>query len=167
MKENKNRHLNEEINDCFSANENGFIIPINLDFDGCCVEHCFPYVGKTNGNVVEILQRWIAKYNVGLILNTSRSSKHLDDAIEWFEKNNICLWAIGKNPTQDSWTDSNKSYGFYIDDMCAGIPLIEEEGKRDRVDWDRLVEIFEPKLAQLAESSGNTPNNLKDYIENR
>jgi len=164
MKKEK-RHLEKEIKDCYSANEQGYIIPINLDFDGCCVEHCFPYVGETNGNVVKILQRWIERYNVGLILNTSRSSAYLDDAINWFEKNNICLWAIGKNPTQETWTDSNKSYGFYIDDMCAGIPLIEEDGKRPRVDWDKLCELFEPTLEKIAKSCGNTPN-LEDYISN-
>lgn len=142
--------MKNEINDCYSTNNNGYIIPINLDFDGTCVCHEFPKIGEENEYCIEVLKKWIEKYNVGLILHTSRDSVTIKPVLEWFKNRNICLWAIGKNPTQNKWTDSIKSYGFYIDDMCVGIPLISENGKRDRVDWKKIDEIFSPVLEKLS-----------------
>lgn len=150
----KQRELKDEISDCFPKSTNGFKIPINLDFDGCCVYHDFPYVGKDNEYCVEIIKKWIDCYNVVIILNTSRPSYLLKPAIEWFQERGIELWAIGKNPKQD-WTDSPKSYGYYVDDMCAGIPLIYDDNGRARVDWKKLDEVFTPFLKKLND------NNLK------
>lgn len=60
----------EEIKNCFSTDENGYIIPINLDFDGTCVEHRYPYIGEENPHCVDTLKKWIKEYNVGLILHS-------------------------------------------------------------------------------------------------
>lgn len=144
-----NRNLKDEINDCFPKDENGLKIPINLDFDGCCVHHNFPYIGKENEHCVETLKKWIDKYNVGIILNTSRPSYLVPPVLKWFEERDIKIWAVGKNPTQDEWTNSPKSYGYYIDDMCVGIPLLYDSAGRARVDWKKLDEIFTPFLEKI------------------
>lgn len=65
------------------------------------------------------------------------------------EDRGIKLWGIGKNPTQHEWTDSAKSYGFYIDDMCVGIPTVIDSHGREMVDWVEIDKIFTPKLEKI------------------
>ena len=98
---------------------------IAIDFDGTCVTHEYPSVGKDVG-AVSVLEDLI--YNGHkLILNTMRSGKELSDAVKWFENNNIELYGVNENPTQKSWTTSPKVYAqLYIDDAALGIPLIEK-----------------------------------------
>jgi len=95
---------------------------IAIDFDGTCVTHAYPKVGKDIG-ALDILKKLIEnKHN--LILYTMRSGKELDDAINWFKENNIKLYGIQFNPTQKDWTSSNKCYAqLYIDDAALGCPL--------------------------------------------
>ena len=102
---------------------------IGIDFDGTCVTHDFPRVGKDIG-AQPVLK---ALVNAGhkLILFTMRSDIknpqsedkeiHLEDgdylteAINWFKKNNILLYGIQTNPTQHLWTTSPKAYAhIYI-----------------------------------------------------
>jgi hypothetical protein len=124
-------------------------ITIALDFDGTVVEHEYPYIGKENDNCSEILRRWVNEYNVGLILDTMRGDKELTEAIEWFKERNIHLYGVQEHPTQKNWTKSTKAYAHYsIDDRNVGCPLHNEFGKRGRVNWDKIVEIFEPVLKQ-------------------
>ena len=115
---------------------------IAIDFDGTCVTHEYPSVGKDVG-AVSVLEDLI--YNGHkLILNTMRSGKELSDAVKWFENNNIELYGVNENPTQKSWTTSPKVYAqLYIDDAALGIPLIEKLmekngftiNNRPYVDW--------------------------------
>lgn len=72
--------------------------------------------------------------------------KYLDDATEWFEKNDIPLYGIQENPTQKAWTSSPKAYGqLIIDDICLGIPLIVDPKLSDRpfVDWVKCRTLLE------------------------
>lgn len=109
---------------------------ICIDFDGTCVTHEFPKVGKDIG-AAPILKRLVeAGHN--LILFTMRSDDdngpseefpdehggtYLTDALNWFKQNNIPLYGIQRNPTQ-TWTTSPKAYGqLYIDDAALGCPL--------------------------------------------
>lgn len=116
------------------------MVKIALDFDGTVVEHRYPEIGKTNGNCVEILKDWVTNKGVKLILDTMRSGKELDDAVEWFKNNGIELYSIGKDKNQESWTSSNKCYANYsIDDRNIGCPLImDSEGIRPMVDWNKI-----------------------------
>lgn len=132
-------------------------ITIAIDFDGTCVTHEFPKVGKDIG-AVPVLKRLVeAGHN--LILYTMRSNcegntgaskevpevlngMFLDDAVNWFKENGITLYAIQTNPQQKEWTTSPKCYAqLYIDDAALGIPLIEHEHERPYVNWD-IVELM-------------------------
>ena len=65
----------------------------------------------------------------------------LDDAIDWFKKNNIPLYGIQENPTQSNWTTSPKAYAHvYIDDAALGCPLEWNTDicKRPYVDWNQV-----------------------------
>lgn len=126
---------------------------ILVDFDGTCVKHEYPNIGSDIG-AVPVLKRLVANRNK-LILFTMRSNKEgvspvtnkvqsggLPEAINWFKENNIPLFGIQKNPTQHHWTESPKAYGhLIIDDICLGIPLVNDGNGRAYVDW-KAVELM-------------------------
>lgn len=130
---------------------------IGIDFDGTCVTHEFPRVGKDIG-AVPVLKRIIESDNK-LVLFTMRSNfigevgpignkgngKYLDDAVNWFKKNDIPLWGIQTNPEQSLWTSSPKAYcDLYIDDAALGCPLIYNinYGGTPFVDWKTVEEML-------------------------
>ena len=126
---------------------------IAIDFDGTCVTHDFPSVGKDIGAVPVLKQIVDAGHN--LILWTMRGDRYengdtghpsilnvtgefLQDAIRWFDENDIPLWGIQTNPTQYKWTNSPKAFAhLYIDDAALGCPLIHnpEFHHRPYVNW--------------------------------
>lgn len=129
---------------------------ICIDFDGTCVTHEFPKIGKDIG-AVPVLKKIVAAGH-NLILFTMRSDmpegyttdkhinkefgNHLTDAVNWFKENNIPLYGINRNPTQNSWTKSPKAYAqLYIDDAALGCPLLFNEDKSNRpyVDWAKVA----------------------------
>lgn len=136
---------------------------ILIDFDGTCVKHDFPNIGEDIG-AIPVLQDLVYAGN-RLILFTMRSNRvifnpsknkdvitidnegnFLNNAINWFIENNIELYGVQKNPTQNSWTESPKAYGqFMIDDTAIGCPLIEKFGERPYVDWGKMRKLLDKK----------------------
>lgn len=122
------------------------ILTIAVDFDGTCVAHEYPKIGKDIG-AVPVLQD-LVKFGHKIVLNTMRSGKELLEAIDWFNDNNIPLYGINENPTQKKWTTSTKVYAhLYIDDAALGCPLLyvtEEDGRFDRpyVNWTTVREML-------------------------
>lgn len=129
--------------------ENNKGLTIVIDFDGTCVTHEFPKVGKDIG-AIPVLKELIEKGHK-LVLFTMRSDDdngpseefpdehggtYLTDAVNWFKENNIPLYGIQRNPEQ-TWTTSPKAYGqLYIDDASICTPLIyPEDGSRPYVNW--------------------------------
>lgn len=114
---------------------------ICIDFDGTCVTHGYPKVGKDIG-AIPVLKA-LVEAGHKLILFTMRSGEPLKDAVKWFSDNNIPLYGINKNPTQHQWTSSPKAYGqLYIDDAALGVPLTYPEEGRPYVDWYKVEEEF-------------------------
>ena len=119
---------------------------IAIDFDGTCVTHDYPRIGK-DIHAIPVLNKLVSNGHK-LILNTMRSGKELDDAVNWFKENNIELFGINENPTQKSWTNSPKVYAhMYIDDAAFGCPLLNMPEISDRpfVNWV----FIEVKLSQM------------------
>ena len=115
---------------------------IAVDFDGTCVTHEFPRVGRDVG-AAPILRDLVAKGNQ-IILFTMRSGTSLEDAVLWFEKNGIPLFGINENPQQHVWTSSPKPYAhIYIDDAALGVPLVFPEEGRPFVDWLKVAALLE------------------------
>lgn len=135
-------------------------IVIAVDFDGTCVTHDFPNIGKDIG-AVPVLKRliqeghrlvlWTMRGNVGnntghhgdppVILN----GDFLDAAISWFRDNGIELWGIQVNPEQSAWTTSPKAYAqIYIDDAALGAPVKHDGLLSDRafIDWIAVEQIL-------------------------
>ena len=114
---------------------------IAVDFDGTCVTHDYPRVGKDIG-AIPVLKALVQKGHK-LILWTMRSGIGLEAAVNWFKENDIPLYGIQINPGQQSWTSSPKAYAqLYIDDAALGCYLKEDKDLSDRpfVDWT-LVEV--------------------------
>lgn len=114
-----------------------------IDFDGTAVTHDYPRVGKDIGSA-PVLKELVQNGNQ-LILWTMRSGKELEDAVNWFAENDIPLYGVQRNPSQDTWTNSPKCYAqIYIDDAALGCPLTFDEALSDRtfVDWTEVREIL-------------------------
>ena len=54
---------------------------IGIDFDGTCVTHEYPLIGRHIG-AVEVLKKLVDKNHL-LILFTMRSGKQLEEAVNW------------------------------------------------------------------------------------
>ena len=106
-----------------------------VDFDGTCVAHEFPKVGKEIGAAAVL--RELVKEGAKLVLWTVRDKSTLMDAKEWFDKNRIPLYGVNNNPSQIAWNTSRKVFAhYYIDDMAIGAPLIQgDDGARPHIDW--------------------------------
>lgn len=132
---------------------------ICIDFDGTCVTHEFPSIGKDIG-AIPVLKELVNKGH-RLILFTMRSNmkdvksldynihsqsgNYLDEAVEWFKNNKIPLYGINVNPDQITWTESPKAYGhLYIDDAALGIPLKYNINISERpfVDWEEVYKLL-------------------------
>ena len=141
-------------------NKNGIII--SVDFDGTCVSHEFPNIGKDIG-AVPVLKE-LVKNNHKLILFTMRSDisdptgedknihlkggEYLTEAVDWFKRNSIPLYGIQSNPTQHLWTKSPKAYAqMYIDDAALGCPLKIDKKLSDNpfVDWSIVSKLLKEK----------------------
>jgi hypothetical protein len=120
-----------------------------VDFDGTCVTHDYPRVGRDIG-AVPVLKKLVSAGH-RLILFTMRSEQRgispvtgemqdggLADAINWFKENDIPLFGIQTNPTQKAWTSSPKAYGqLILDDTAFGCPLIFDVKMSNRpfINW--------------------------------
>lgn len=127
---------------------------IAVDFDGTCVEHKFPYMGKEIG-AVPVLKKLVENgHKIILLTMRSHPSKKtknaknfgmvsfahdtLNEAVKWFENNDIPLYGINENPTQKNWTDSPKVFAnLYIDDCALGIP--KKNGYVDWIECEKLL----------------------------
>lgn len=113
---------------------------IAVDFDGTCVTHKYPAIGEDIG--AGPVLREIVENGHKIILYTMRSGKQLEEAVDWFDVEDIDLYGVNKNPTQEEWTKSPKAYAnLYIDDAALGVPLIFPKGERPHVNWG-LVKYF-------------------------
>ena len=120
---------------------------IAVDFDGTCVSHEYPNVGKDIG-AVPVLKA-LVEIGHKIILNTMRSGDELADAIKWFIDNDIPLFGANENPTQKSWTTSPKVHAnIYIDDAALGCPLIFDHAVSSKpfVNWEMVDEILEKTI---------------------
>ena len=116
---------------------------IAIDFDGTCVTHEFPRVGKEIG-AIPVLRRLVEKGHK-LILHTMRGTDTIEPALRWFSDNQILLYGVNNNPAQRFWTNSKKTYAnLYIDDAALGVPLIEDPSisARPFVDWEEVERLL-------------------------
>ena len=132
---------------------------IAIDFDGTCVKHAYPKIGEDIG-AVPVLKEMI-KNSHQLVLNTMRSGKLLDEAVNWFENNGIKLSGTNHTPGQATWTSSPKVYAdVYIDDAALGCPTTMDNNGNIYVDWKIVARAFGYDYNKLID-------NGTESIENR
>ena len=113
---------------------------IAIDFDGTCVTHEYPEIGRDLGATTTL--KTLVDNGHKLVLLTMRSGKTLENAKHWFEERGIILYGVNENPSQKRWTESPKVYAnLYIDDANLGTPLIKNSIASDRpyVDWKLVL----------------------------
>jgi hypothetical protein len=122
-------------------------VDIVIDFDGTCVTHNYPDIGKEIGATPVLRELVDAGHR--LILFTMRcndkkkKNSTLDAALAWFHERDIPLYGVQVNPGQKLWTLSPKAYGdLYIDDTALGCPLIFPEEAPPYVDWREVRRIL-------------------------
>lgn len=137
---------------------------IAIDFDGTCVTHEYPHIGKDIG-AVPVLRALVSNGHK-LVLNTMRSGETLLEAEAWFKDNNIELFGVNKNPTQERWTQSTKAFAhLYIDDAGLGIPLVRTID-RPYVDWRYVVISLAEKGCLMPDEVGSLITNIIDAQNN-
>ncbi len=137
---------------------------IAIDFDGTCVTHEYPEIGKDIG-AAPVLQA-LVRNGHKLVLHTMRSGKTLTEAQGWFARNNIELYGVNRNPTQENWTHSPKAFAhLYIDDAGLGIPLVKTMD-RPYVDWKYVTIALAEKGCLMSEEVGSLITNIIDAQNN-
>lgn len=100
---------------------------IAVDFDGTLVEDKWPEIGEPNKEMFEFLKYLQKEHNIKLILWTSRTDRHLIDAIEFCKTQGMEFDSINENlPEVKALTgrDTRKVYAdIYLDDKS--IPAIQ------------------------------------------
>ena len=132
---------------------------IAVDFDGTCVTHEYPIVGKNIGaapvlrKIVENghqLILWTMRCDFGKLPiigaeNEIEDGNFLQQAVNWFKE----------NPTQKQWTNSKKCYAqMYIDDAALGCPLKYDKSISNRpfVDWIEIEKLlYERRMLAIQE----------------
>lgn len=137
-------------------------LTIAVDFDGTCVTHEYPKVGREIGAAPVLLD--LVKAGHRLILYTMRSDGRddglnpLSDAVKWFREHGIPLFGVNENPEQKSWTSSPKVYAnLYIDDAALGTPMkpgLPDE--RPFVDWRAVRAMLLPEPEEISENDPST-----------
>lgn len=136
---------------------------IAIDFDGTCVTHEYPEIGRDLGATTTL--KTLVDNGHKLILLTMRSGKTLEDAKHWFEERGIILYGVNENPSQKRWTESPKVYAnLYIDDANLGTPLVKNSIASDRpyVDWKLVLIDLYNRGCILDE---NVSSCLKDILD--
>lgn len=136
---------------------------IAIDFDGTCVTHEYPEIGRDLGATTTL--KTLVDNGHKLILLTMRSGKTLENAKHWFEERGIILYGVNENPSQKRWTESPKVYAnLYIDDANLGTPLIKNSIASDRpyVDWKLVLIDLYNRGCILDE---NVSSCLKDILD--
>lgn len=114
---------------------------IAVDFDGTIVTHDYPYIGQPVPLAIETIKDWIYK-GVKVILWTMRHGEGLEEAVQYCKDAGIKFYGINENPSQHTWTDSQKAYAhYYVDDMAVGCPMMDYLEDRRVVDWAKVREI--------------------------
>lgn len=116
---------------------------VGIDFDGTCVTHEYPAIGKPVDNCLDVLYQ-LQDAGHKLILYTMRSGERLAQAVEYLEENGVRLYSVNENPTQHHWTASRKVFcHLYIDDAALGCPIEQLESGRPVVDWYEVESLLQ------------------------
>ena len=97
---------------------------ILIDFDGTCVTHEFPLVGKDIG-AAQVLRDLVRNGHRLILFTMQAEDCSIQPAIDWFAENGIALYAVQRHPEQHKFTSSPKALGdLMIDDTALGGEIV-------------------------------------------
>ena len=102
---------------------------ISVDFDGTLAYTDFPNILCPRTTVIEFCKAAREMCHI-LILNTCRTGKFLEEAVQWCREQGLEFDYINTNCAEqlDQWGDCRKIYAdIYIDDRNVSISKIETE----------------------------------------
>ncbi len=132
---------------------------VYLDFDGTCVEHRYPQIGRCNFGCIEVIDK-LQKAGHEVVLNTMRcefNDGSLQQALRWFEngwmnllEDNVDLDLMSIKATDRKHSPAYWDWEFFkandkiiIDDQSRGVPLKREViGDGWMVDWAEVDRQF-------------------------
>lgn len=122
-------------------------LKIAVDFDGTLTKgNYYPEIGPELREGIEYL-KLLKSQGVKIYLDTMRSGKELEEAIEWCRERGLEFDSVGPHRSQKRWTNSCKTHADYsIDDRNIGTPLKYTSIGGSYVDWPALIEIFQNRL---------------------
>lgn len=99
-----------------------------VDFDGTLVVDKFPEIGKERERLCNLV-RELHSRGVKVVLWTSRTGEHLENAVNWCKEHNIPLDAVNQNiPEVIELTgyDTRKVFAdVYVDDKSCPAKVLE------------------------------------------
>ena len=99
-----------------------------VDFDGTLVADAFPAIGRELAPMCKLV-RELHSRGVKVILWTSRTGEHLENAINWCKEHNVPLDAVNQNiPEVIELTgyDTRKVFAdVYVDDKSCPAKVLE------------------------------------------
>lgn len=133
---------------------------IYLDFDGTCVEHAYPNLGRYNPGCIEVIKE-CQDAGHEIILNTYRADIGLESlqvALNWLNQNywmftinsELILKPINRYEPKKIYPNAWKLHpddiylniinnSIYIDDIAANIPLkLAPMEQNQMVDWEKI-----------------------------
>lgn len=124
-------------------------IKIAVDFDGTLVKHRYPSIGEELPLSIDFLKD-LQENGCKIYLDTMRSGKELEEAVEWCRQRGLEFDSIGPHRSQFRWTKSVKCHAdLSIDDRGCGTPLFIDELERVYIDWERMIPDIKSRLKLL------------------
>jgi hydroxymethylpyrimidine pyrophosphatase-like HAD family hydrolase len=103
---------------------------IAVDFDGTLVEDKYPKIGKEKPFAFEALKMFMQR-GYFLILWTSRTGKHLEEAVDYCRKKGVEFYAVNKNYCEEVLQDG------YPRKIIADI-FIDDRDIFAEMDWQKI-----------------------------
>jgi hypothetical protein len=118
--------------------EDPFVLAV--DFDGTIVEHKFPKIGNVIGRCIEILKEFQEKYDVQLVLWTSRCGYELAQAIEFCTAQDLVFSAVNTNVFfTPAYGIPKIIYSAVIDDRSLEYRLRTNRGNLTPEIWEEIA----------------------------
>ena len=120
-------------------------LKLAIDFDGTLCLHRYPNIGEPLVEGIEWLKQ-LRSRGAKLFLDTMRSGKELEEAINWCKSYGLEFDSIGPEASQMRWTSSPKCHADYGIDDRSNLDVLYDDLNRAYINWDSLIPKFENRL---------------------
>lgn len=134
-------------------------LKIAIDFDGTLTKgNSYPQIAPPLLKGIEFLKQ-LREKGAKIYLDTMRSGKELQEAIEWCKGLGLEFDSVGPHHSQFRWTRSTKVHADYsIDDRSLGIPVLYTSLGSPYIDWEKLIPMIEERLKKEGWITQRTAN---------